>query len=321
MSKKTLLFADDSATMREIMRKTFAAEDVDVLAVSSGEAALEKAQEAHPDIIIADAGMAGITGYDVCRSVRGNADLSSVPVVIMSGVSNPYEENLGREAGVTEHLKKPFDTTRFIQRINEICAEHRVAGRAAPQNVVAAARAAADSPIKETMEFGRPIPTEPEEMEAVAVVEPEPLEIIEQEQEPLALDTEESEQGEFQVGTLAELAQMDRDGSRIPHDPSEAAIAVEEPQLEPIEEPEIELTATPSAPIELTEKVVVSGQVARAAEKASRAVVSQIEGLTSDQAEAIAALTSDVVERVVWEVVPDLAETIIKERIEALLKE
>jgi len=56
------------------------------------------------------------------------------------------------------------------------------------------------------------------------------------------------------------------------------------------------------------------------AEAAAR-VVSRVPGLTDEQATAILALTEDVIEKVVWEVVPDLAETIIREKIEKLLSE
>jgi CheY-like chemotaxis protein len=89
VANKTILYADDSATMRTIMEKTFAAEPVDVVAVPSGQAAIAKARELRPHVVIADVGMAGVSGYDVCKAVRGDEALAETPVLLLSGVSNP----------------------------------------------------------------------------------------------------------------------------------------------------------------------------------------------------------------------------------------
>ncbi len=120
MSNKSILFADDSATMRHIAEKTFAAEPYSVTTVPSGEGAIAKAKEIRPDIIIVDAGMPGFSGYDVCKAVRKDTALGTTPVIIMSGVSNLYDEAKGREAGITEHMKKPFDTGLLIEMVQNL---------------------------------------------------------------------------------------------------------------------------------------------------------------------------------------------------------
>lgn len=117
MSNKTILFADDSATMRHIVEKTFAAEPYAVICVPSGEGAVTKAKEVKPDVIIVDAGMPGVSGYDVCSAVRSDPATKNTPVVIMSGVSSLYDESRGQSVGVTEHMKKPFDTGLLIELV------------------------------------------------------------------------------------------------------------------------------------------------------------------------------------------------------------
>ncbi|HUT76353.1 MAG TPA: response regulator, partial [Polyangia bacterium] len=163
MSKFTILFADDSATMRQIMEKTFATESVEVVTVPSGEAAIAKAREIRPAVVIADAGMPGVNGYELCRALRQDPNLGTVPVLILGGVSAPYDEAKGREVGATDSMKKPFDTTKLIEKVNELAASapaipaHAVAAPAAPPVVVAPiAPRTPPAPAPAAPAFGRP---------------------------------------------------------------------------------------------------------------------------------------------------------------------
>lgn len=133
--------------------------------------------------------------------------------------------------------------------------------------------------------------------------------------EPIELKEETTAEPDFQVGTLAELAQMDESGGTVKQEQRDDAIELDEPHYE--------APAAPSAPTPAPSPAVpdISQKVSEESAAAASAVVAQVDGLSSEQAEAILKLTKDVVEKVVWEVVPDLAETIIKEQIEKLLKE
>ncbi|MBN2341766.1 MAG: response regulator [Deltaproteobacteria bacterium] len=342
MSSKTLLFADDSATMRLIMEKTFQGEDFTVVTVPSGQAAIEKAAELAPAIIIADAGMTGVSGYDVCEAIRNNGSLSATPVVIMSGISNPYDESRGKTVDATEHIKKPFDTTKLITRVKELCAEEAerpsVTGVSSGLGVAPArpnlhmppvprkdALSEAPSTNSTLHAFPRPglsdapapavqpiavadpsTPKFPETQPQIevppAAVEPEPIELA-----------DEDNSSEIQVGTLAELAQMNEQGGHIPQEVRDDAIELEG-AAHTDEIPPISRTSQAPAPAS-------ASPIAEAASRAAAAVAGGVEGLTSEQAQAIMALTEDVVEKVVWEVVPDLAEAIIREKLNELLNE
>ena len=329
MSNKSILCVDDSATMRTIVEKTFFAEPYDVVTVPSGEAAIEKAKEIQPDLILADAGMVGVTGYDVCKAVREEAGIGNIPVIIMSGVSSPYDENKAKDVGATDHIKKPFDTTKLIEKVTELCFAAAPAAEPAvprispaPPKIVPATPKpaptqgatlhafpnpvaqkppvappvvppvipAAPKPIrpvghKETMEFGRMVASEKPKQEEVA---------------PIEIDDETGDDADIQVGTLAELAQTNEKGEML--EPTHEVDAVE------IDEPVA--PATPPAKPAVEEMI----------ETAAADVAAKVGGLTPEQAEAIRTLTAEVIEQVVWEIVPDLAETIIQERIDKLLE-
>lgn len=328
MANNTILFADDSATMRIIMEKTFAAEPYEVLAVPSGEAALATARAKNPAVIIVDAGLSDLSGYDLCQTIRGDAALKSTPVVLMSGISHPYDEARGKACGATLFMKKPFDTTQLIEKVVELSGattsdaipisdlepiplgvEPKIAAFAPPPppppppSPVHAApapmpeRAATDpssaalrrpTGTKETMEFGmphlRPAPRPvpaPDSAFSTPLTQPESRPA-----EPI------------KVSTLAELAQMGHDGRPVTHTAASDAIELDSP-------------TPPKARPEVSARVD-----ARVAE-----VARQVGGLTAEQVEAIRVLSTEIVEKVVWEVVPELAETLIKEELARLLEE
>jgi CheY-like chemotaxis protein len=347
LSNKTLLFADDSATMRLIMEKTFQGEDFKVFSVPSGQAAIEKAKELTPDIIIADAGMSGVSGYDVCDAIRKDSTLGSIPVVIMSGISNPYDENRGKNVGATEHIKKPFDTTKLIERIRELgeAAPARPAATAAPAPAAASPSGVSPARPSRTMPpipkkdavsdmqstnstlhaFPRPglkeeavRPVQPTTVQNAPnrSIETRPTNVASRltnpapspEPEPIEI-AEEEHPSEIQVGTLAELAQMNVQGGKVPQETRDDAIELEQPK--PSSTP---VASSPAA------SPVAADPIQQASSRAAEEIASRVEGLTSDQAQAIMALTEDVVEKVVWEVVPDLAEAIIREKLDELLQ-
>ena len=344
MSNKTILFADDSATMRTIMEKTFLAEPYDVFVVPSGEAAIMKAREIEPDIIIADAGMAGVSGYDVCKAIRDDASLATTPFIIMAGATHPYDESRGQEVGVDEYVKKPFDSSQLIERVGALISEKspKKEGEAAvseeaeaPIDLSAPAQSKplirplterpivapagprpiatpiAQPPSKDTMEFGR--------APATYKITPEAA----RRAEGPALPEDAAEGGSFQVSTLAELAQKSEKG--IPIKPAARHDAIELPAMERI--PDIPSALAGSARDGALNKrgsapsLPIVKAVRDRAHVAAQEIEEQVDGLKAEQIEALRVLTVDVIERVVWEIVPDLAEAIIKEELAKLLEE
>ncbi len=345
MSNKTILFADDSATMRAIMEKTFAAEPYEVAVVPSGEAAIMKARELLPDIIVADAGMAGVSGYDVCKAIREDTSLKRTPFVIMTGISNPYDETRAAEVGVDDHVKKPFDTTQLIEKFGDLTAQAEQAEEieieepetvAAPPVEISAGRPLTEKPAaapmgprpiatpvafqppsKNTMTFGRTSDLSQHAADAIevgdlssgaapAVPTVKPIEVTE---------AVEADADAFQVSTLAEMAQMDEAGHQVEPEILEDAIELPHVNAPEAIQPEASSPDRTSSPLPIAEAV------RERAQEAAQQVGSNLSGVTAEQLSLITALTRDVIEQVVWEIVPDLAETIIKEEIAKILQE
>jgi CheY-like chemotaxis protein len=116
----TLLLADDSVTIQRVIELTFADEDVQVIAVSDGDQAIERLQAAPPDIVLADIGMPGKNGYEVAQFVRQTPRLSHIPVVLLTGAFEPVDQARANEAGCDGVLAKPFEPQLVISRVKEL---------------------------------------------------------------------------------------------------------------------------------------------------------------------------------------------------------
>src|SRR5258706_13998112 len=118
--KRRILLADDSVTIQKVIELTFMDEDFEVRAVSNGDEALALLPEVKPDFVIADVHMPGANGYEVCR--KSKQLRPSVPVLLLVGTFEPFDENEARAAGADSFLKKPFDSQELLQRVQELMA-------------------------------------------------------------------------------------------------------------------------------------------------------------------------------------------------------
>ena len=112
--KKTLLLADDSPTIQKVINLTFADEGIDVIAVGDGNAALQSLREVTPDLVMADVHMPGLNGYQICERIRQNAELSKVPVILLVGSFEPFDEEEAKRVGADDFLMKPFQSIRQL---------------------------------------------------------------------------------------------------------------------------------------------------------------------------------------------------------------
>jgi CheY-like chemotaxis protein len=130
----TLLLADDSVTIQRVIELTFAEEDVQVVAVSDGDQAIQRLESAPPDIVLADIGMPGRNGYEVARYVRQTPKLAHIPVVLLTGAFEPVDHAKATEVGCDGVLAKPFEPQLVIGRVKELLASpvRRAAAMDAP---------------------------------------------------------------------------------------------------------------------------------------------------------------------------------------------
>jgi CheY-like chemotaxis protein len=203
MSNK-LLLADDSITIRKVVGIIFANEDYSLSVVDNGTAALEKAREIMPDIILADVVMPGKTGYEVCEEVRRDPDLNHLPLLLLTGAFEPFDEDKARLSGADDFISKPFESQQLMEKVKSLIelGRERKAAKSVPEPEVAAAEPAPApvslAAIEEEIEFALP-PTEEVAGEPAFL-----LEEISSDEETVEALPEDDLWGAFELEELAE---------------------------------------------------------------------------------------------------------------------
>lgn len=124
MSDRKLLLADDSLTIQKVVNLTFADEGIEVVCASSGEAAMSKLSEFVPDLVLADVNMPGPNGYKICEIIRQREETRAVPVILLVGSFEPFDEAEFRRVGANDYLTKPFQSIRhLVTRVSELLDE------------------------------------------------------------------------------------------------------------------------------------------------------------------------------------------------------
>ena len=112
-----ILIADDDPQMLCALRITLTARGYEVITAHDGTAALDAAIQAHPDIVVIDLGMPGLTGIEVIQAIRG---WSQVPVLVVSGRSESWDKVEALDAGADDYVTKPFSADELLARIRAL---------------------------------------------------------------------------------------------------------------------------------------------------------------------------------------------------------
>lgn len=127
---KTILLADDSVTIQKVVGISFANEDVVLLTVDNGDDAVARARESSPDIVLADIMMPGKNGYEVCEALKADRETQHVPVLLLSGTFESFDDDRARQVGADGHITKPFEAQALVDQVNELLARSAAAAAA-----------------------------------------------------------------------------------------------------------------------------------------------------------------------------------------------
>ncbi len=118
VSKRKLLLADDSITIQKVVNLTFADEGIEVTTAGDGDSAMQKFVEIKPDLVMVDVNMPGMDGYRICELIKQDAETKHIPVILMVGSFEPFDEEEARRVGADDYLTKPFQSIR--QLVNKV---------------------------------------------------------------------------------------------------------------------------------------------------------------------------------------------------------
>jgi CheY-like chemotaxis protein len=121
LAGRKLLLADDSVTIQKVIELTFADEGVRVVAFGNGEEAIAHLDEVAPDIVLADIHMPGKSGFEVCQHIKHSEKHKHIPVMLLVGSFEPFDEVEARRVGADDILTKPFQSIRrLIDRVGSL---------------------------------------------------------------------------------------------------------------------------------------------------------------------------------------------------------
>jgi two-component system cell cycle response regulator len=117
MSLKVLL-ADESTSIKKAFQLALSDYSVEIKSVPSGLDVLSVALDFMPDIIFADVLLTKKSGYEVCKDVKANPQLSSIPFILMWSHFMEFDTATATQSGFTDKLEKPFDTEMLRAKVN-----------------------------------------------------------------------------------------------------------------------------------------------------------------------------------------------------------
>ena len=325
---KIVLCVDDSATMQQVADITFRGTEFTYVGARNYDEGLQKAKAQKPAIVLADSSMPGQgkSGYDLCMALKSDAALANVPVVILVGNGAPYDQAKGTQVGVDANLPKPWDTITMLEKVIEVVTKSSggvakpgtaaavtapvptaAAAAAKPSAAAAAAAAAAaNQPPRSATIMGMPTIKMPAGVAPTATATPAPQPTkttVMSAATPLRAPAAASAPV-VPVSAPPPVSTASASSSSSAASSAAPALAMSGTNRAPM------ISGTPTK-----RSVLVERTLAKMAAKLAEAA-----GIEPGSPELLALLklSTEVVERIVWEVVPELAEAIIRENLQDL---
>src|SRR5947199_9950882 len=114
LAGRKLLLADDSLAVQKVIDLTFTDEGMQVTTVSDGRLTLEQLEQVAPDVVLADVFMPDVGGYELCEFIKQSERFGEIPVMLLVGSFEPFDEAEARRAGADDYLTKPFESIRTL---------------------------------------------------------------------------------------------------------------------------------------------------------------------------------------------------------------
>jgi two-component system alkaline phosphatase synthesis response regulator PhoP len=127
--KKVLVVDDDVRTV-ELVKLYLNRDGYRVMTAYNGNEALRLAREGHPDLIVLDLMLPGISGLEVCRTLRGESD---VPIIMLTAMATDDDRLTGLDLGADDYVTKPFSPRELAARVRAVL--RRLPGERGPEKI------------------------------------------------------------------------------------------------------------------------------------------------------------------------------------------
>lgn len=123
----TILIAEDDFGQLELLRLVLKAEfkNIEIIGVNSGVEALAQAREIVPDLVISDLYIPGMSGINLCKSLKNDVETRHIPFLLLSAHANEKTRIASLQAGAEDFLEKPLNTTDILHRVGKVISRKR----------------------------------------------------------------------------------------------------------------------------------------------------------------------------------------------------
>lgn len=115
-----ILVVDDVPANIKLLEAKLNSEYYDVITAKDGFEAIEKTKEHKPDLILLDVMMPGMDGFEACAKIKQDAEISHIPVVMVTALSEKSDRLKGLEAGADDFLTKPINDIALFARVKSL---------------------------------------------------------------------------------------------------------------------------------------------------------------------------------------------------------
>jgi len=114
-----ILVVDDDQTNLKFLTEILE-DDFELLTVATGEEALNIIHQFRPRIVLLDVMLPGVSGYEVCKKIKQDQQLTEVKIILISAKAMVNERQQGYAAGADDYITKPFDHEELLEKVQSI---------------------------------------------------------------------------------------------------------------------------------------------------------------------------------------------------------
>ncbi|MGG7057500.1 winged helix-turn-helix domain-containing protein [Clostridium tertium] len=120
MAAEKILVVDDEDHIVELIGYNLINSGYNVITANNGVDAVRLAKEENPNLILLDLMIPGLDGFDVCKSIRGDANTKEISIIMLTAKGEELDKILGLELGADDYITKPFSIRELLARIKAI---------------------------------------------------------------------------------------------------------------------------------------------------------------------------------------------------------
>ena len=129
--RSRVLIVDDNAANAELLEAYLQGSGWDIVLAASGAQALESCRKSVPDIVLLDVMMPDMSGYEVCRRLKGDPATRDVPVIMVTALTAVEDVEKAVDAGTDDFLSKPVNRLELVTRVKSLLGLRHLKGELA----------------------------------------------------------------------------------------------------------------------------------------------------------------------------------------------